>query len=454
MHDSYIANSNAAKIDEDVVECISNNAKYAHLVKDFNFNFKLRPLRAIEVFETFRFICRLTIGRIDMAQGQFLGMINPLIQLQELTIRGLRIKNVFRKNLYNEVVQLPPSLKKLTLGYVGLIDNPELFIQTINSHSNLVEFSSNSDTNNQFLDPFHKEYPSLLNFEYKNWYLQTSQPLVKTFKSNPQLINLKLSLGGWNDELVNHISNYLINLEQLELSENSYHEIKRDILVKFSQPTKIKKLSLHLNSLTNCSLNSILTNCPHLEELNLNPFKNINNPNWVKFLNFSNPSKLKKLAINGEELDKGVFKSLILNCPHISELKIRLDSEWKEEMRLISKNCANLERLAVCPSDDIYIKKIYDIFCKELYETEFFTSNPKCKSKLTHFTFICFKIHCSKAEYFKNFDNLKSILYPKQLKMGSNSINEEAKIIKDLWPGYKVLLTDINDRYDSELKRY
>ncbi|KXN66382.1 hypothetical protein CONCODRAFT_11797, partial [Conidiobolus coronatus NRRL 28638] len=88
----------------------------------------------------------------------------------------------------------------------------------------------------------------------------------------------------------------------------------------------------------------------------------------------------------------------------------------------------------------------------ELYETEFFTSNPKCRSTLTHLTFNHFKIHSSKAEYFKNFNTLKSIKYPKQFKTGGNSINEEVEIIKNLWPGYVVLLTDIDTRYDAELK--
>ncbi|KXN65127.1 hypothetical protein CONCODRAFT_13395 [Conidiobolus coronatus NRRL 28638] len=255
------------KIDADVVECISNNAKHAPFIKEFYYDYKLEPQRAIEIFETFRFISKLTIKSWEMSQDQFLGMISPLTQLQELNLEHLEIKKIVYKRLYKEVVQLPSSLKKLTLS-VKLIDNPDLFIQTINSHTNLVEFSSKSSHGFDSLEPFYKPYPSLVKFEYENQQVKSSQSLIKVFENNPQLISLKMPLGYMNNNLANLLSSYLTNLEELNLSEgNSYSYDQTDINLKFSQPTKIKKLNLSWRRLTESSVDSILLNCPHLEEL-------------------------------------------------------------------------------------------------------------------------------------------------------------------------------------------
>jgi hypothetical protein len=454
MRYHYKKFGNAAKIDEDVVECISHNAKHVNLVKEFKFSFKLRPLRAIEVFEAFRFIFRLTIGWCDMVQGQFLGMINPLTQLQELTISSLTIKNIFRKNLYNKAVQLPSSLKKLTLGYIKLIDNPELFIQTINSHSNLVEFSANSYTNSKFFKPFYKLYPRLLIFEYDNQYQQTPQHLFEIFENNPQLMSLKLSLSGWSKELVSHISNYLINLEQLKLYKyGSYNRDNKGFIVEFSQPTKIKKLILVWGSLSNCSLNSILLNCPDLEELDLNLSTCYKESNSVKSLNLSNTARVKKLAITCDALGEGVFDSLLLNCPNINELSIILPYKWKEAIKSIYERCANLQKLNIFPPNEIRGKEL-DAFYREFYGSEFFTNYPKCKHTLANLTFNSHRVQDSKAEYFKNFEKLKSIKFLKQYKIDFKSSNLEAEIDMDLWPGYRLLITNGNSDPNVEMKRY
>jgi hypothetical protein len=129
-----------AKIEAEVDECIYNNSKYAQFVKEFTFKSKLAPQRAIEFFDNFRFISNLTIDYCNMSKDQFLVMISPLTQLQELSIRSLEIKKIVYKRLYKEVVQLPLTLKKLRIESLRLISNPELFIQTINSHNNLIEF--------------------------------------------------------------------------------------------------------------------------------------------------------------------------------------------------------------------------------------------------------------------------------------------------------------------------
>jgi hypothetical protein len=442
--------SKAAKIDAEVLECISNNAKHAQLVKKFNFIEKLKPQRAIEFFETFRFINILTIDRITMSQDQFLGMINPLAQLQELTLKQINIKKIIRKRLYTEVVQLPSSLKRLRIEYISLANNPELFVQTINSHSNLVEYSHLSHLNNGFLEPFCKPYPSLKTFEYNHHQLQNSQSLFKIVENNTQLTGLKLALSCWNNELSSRISNYLTNLEEFRFSETiGYNRDFSDLLLKFSQPTKIRKLSLGWLRMSNCSLNSILQNCPHLEELELNRYHNYQLPISGTFINLSKSFKVKKLAINCDNMSGAAFSSLILSFPDLNELSIVLPIAWKEWMNVVYENCGNLQKLDICTPTRVYGEQ-REAFLQEIYQSDFFTCISKCKSTLTNLTLKHFKAHKSKAENFKYFENLRSIKYPAQSKNNNYSANHEVKIDEDLWQEYKLISKD--NKYDCDIE--
>ncbi|KXN65816.1 hypothetical protein CONCODRAFT_12491 [Conidiobolus coronatus NRRL 28638] len=436
----------------EVAECILQNAKRANLVKEFEFDLNniLDPRTSIEFFQTFRFIRNLTIRNCDISQDQVLGMISPLTQLQELFIRDLKIKRIVRKRIYKEAVQLPPTLKKLRLDNIELINNPELFIQSINSHNCLVEFSTNSytssSTNEVFLEPFYIHYPSLINLKFYNKGLQTPQSLFKVFENNTQLISLKLSLECWNSELVSNINSNLTNLEEFNLLDDvSYNQIYTDFFANFSQPAKIKKLSLKWSNLTNCSLKSILLNCPQLEELDLITYKYYMQPNSANFFNLSNPAKLKKLTIDCDCLSDSIIDNLLLQCTNLKELDVILPLKWKEIMKSIYEKCTNLERLSICPHIDICIQDD-NPFYREFYDTEFFTKYPICKSTISHLTLKRLKLINSKVDYFKNFENLNSIKYRQQI---CNPI----KINMDLWPGYRLIATEFNTGYDIELKR-
>jgi hypothetical protein len=441
--------TNEVYANADVVECVFNNAKYAPLVKEFKYDYKLESQRALEAFETFRFICILNIEDCGMSQSQFLGMISPLTQLQELNLSCLKIENILSEELYKESIQLPSTLKKLKLYYIRLIDNPELFIQTINSHTNLEKFSTNSNSNNDFLEPFINNYSSLLSFKFNNIELESSQSLFTIFEHNPQLISLDLGLKFLNNEIVKQISNCLINLEELELY--SYGEGDMGSLPRFSQFAKIKKLNLKWYSLSNCSLNSILLSCPQLEELDLNPYTHNKKPNSVKFLNFSNPTKLRKLAINYTTLSEGAFECILSNCSQLNELEIVLSSKWKEAMKLICENCSKLEKLEICPQYEMEEEQ-GESFFKNFYESKFFTTNHKTKFTLISLTFYNFEFNNTKIEYFNSFIKLNSINYPSQPNI-YNEFGKKNQINKGLFPGYRLLLTDCGYCYNVELKR-
>jgi hypothetical protein len=253
--------------------------------------------------------------------------------------------------------------------------------------------------------------------------------------------------------MVKHINSRLINLEELSLIKcNSYTFEYTDIDLKFSQPTKIRKLQLAWYKLGNCSLDSILQNCPHLEELALNQYDNYQIPDSELYIKFSKPIMLKKLEIHCNALSEGNFDSILLNCPYLNDLSINLPYKWKELINSIYLDCKNLKRLELRPRR-IYQEE-FDNFIDEFYKTEFFTCSPRCKSTLTHLNLKGFKAVDFKAEYFKNFESLKSIKFLNQSIIYYNGIPQEIKIDMSLWPGYILLKTNYIMDYEIELKRY
>ncbi|KXN65814.1 hypothetical protein CONCODRAFT_12489 [Conidiobolus coronatus NRRL 28638] len=387
----------AVKVDPEVIECISNNFKHAHFVEEFKFNYKLDPQRAIEVFEAFSFIKNLIIDKVHISQDQFLGMISPLFQLQELTLCNSSIKTITRK-------------------------------------------------------PFYKPYPSLANFEVTNKLSRSYGFLIKIFKNSPQLVSLNISPRYLDSELISHIKKYLINLEEFIIVESKYTiQNLTDIYLIFSQSTKIKKLVLILNSL-NRSLDPILLNSPHLEELDLNGFKYCNRSSTNLLVKFSKPVKAKKLTVNCQNLRESIVSTLYLYIIHLNELSINLSAVWKEAIKFICEKCENLQKLTIFRSGRIYAQEL-DIFCQELFETDLFTSNPKCKSTLTHLTLNSFKAVDSKAEYFKNFERLKSIKYPRQNYHCPLGKVQKIDIDMDLWPGYVLFKKDTEGACDVEFKK-
>ncbi|KXN66383.1 hypothetical protein CONCODRAFT_11798 [Conidiobolus coronatus NRRL 28638] len=226
-----------------------------------------------------------------------------------------------------------------------------------------------------------------------------------------------------------------------------------DINFKFSQPTKIKKLKINLSRLSNISYNSILINCPDLEELNLNGYTFSDPPAIFKFLNISNFNNLKKLDIDCRILCEGTFDTLLSYLPCLNELKIVLNVGWKEVIKPIYEKCASLQRLEIYPPGIIYLRQ-RDAFLQEFYESEFFTSSPKCKFTLTHLTLNGFRAVDSKAEYFENFKSLKSIKYPPQTLFGYDRNSKEIKIDMNLWPGYRLLKNNYLAGYGAEFKRF
>ncbi|KXN67427.1 hypothetical protein CONCODRAFT_10508 [Conidiobolus coronatus NRRL 28638] len=371
-----------------------------------------------------------------MSQDQFLGMISPLTQLQELTLKNLTIKRIVYKRIYKEVIQLPSTLKKLSLS-VRLINNPELFIQTINSHNNLVEFNYYSFTHNLIFEPFYKPYPSLLKFDYANANLQSPETLIRIFEQNFQLTSLKLTLKCWNNELTSYISKNLNSLEEFNLTDFSgYYQDHTDLNLKFSQPTKIKKLSLVWGRLSNFSLDSILENCPHLEELTLNRNNIYRQPDPDLLINISKLIQVKKLNVNCEHLSVTAFNHLLLSCSQLNELVVILPIECKALMKSIYENCANLQKLDICPRYQMWPYQ-KDAFFQELCDSEFFTNSSKIKSTLTHLTLKEFKAQNYKVEHFKNFEKLKSIKFSAQHYHNYRRFGKKYKIYKNLWPEFK-----------------
>ncbi|KXN64927.1 RNI-like protein, partial [Conidiobolus coronatus NRRL 28638] len=376
----------SAKTGAEAELCISNNAKHAPFIKDFKFSEYLKPQTAIKFFETFRFISNLTIERVSMSQDQFISMIIPLSQLQELNLRSIGIKKIVAKKYITEPAVLPQSLKKLSLEHIDLYKNPELFIQTINSHMNLIEFKYNYYKTVEFLDPFLKNYPTLKSFEFNNAQLDDTQSLIKVFQFNPQLTCLKSGPSNFNNNLISNINHHLTNLEEFSFKEIYVHNRDASTVVsKFSQFTNIKKLSLSNDKLSECTINSILLNCPDLEELNLRS-ESIYRAS-ISNISFKFPTtiKLKKLTINCDYYTKSSFDTILPMFSHLKELNIKLPIEWKDCIQYIARKCTKLEYLTILPPKTAYGQEM-DRLNQELHQNIFLNSNSVYKSTLKHLT--------------------------------------------------------------------
>ncbi|KXN70408.1 hypothetical protein CONCODRAFT_7033 [Conidiobolus coronatus NRRL 28638] len=442
----------AAKTDAEVAECIANNSKFAPLVKEFKLDENLNPQRSTELFETFRFITIFTIERVGMSQDQFLAIMKSLNQIKELNLKSLSIKKIFKKRFYTKSVQLPPTLTKLTLENVYLSRNPEQFIQTINSHTNLIEFSHITYNQTGFLDPFYKNYPSLKSFKYSSQTLDNPQSLYDVVQFNPQLIALNLQLKCTDSTLISHINSYLVNLEDFNLYDSVvYNQTRSDITAKFSHPTKIKKLKVTWDKLSQCSVNSILSNCPHLEDLSLIQSRSYLSTDSIISLNIVNYSKILKLAVSVDSLNKSSFDFILLNCVNLRELHIQLPTAWKEWIDIVGTRCMGLDQLALSPTPRMNNPE-RESFFQELYETEFKTNTFTFMNTITKIILRSFNFNISKAEYFTNFTKLRSIKFPLQYVRNLRMSKNQILLDKDLWPNFRLRDHKVLQRhYDIEL---
>ncbi|KXN65968.1 hypothetical protein CONCODRAFT_80635, partial [Conidiobolus coronatus NRRL 28638] len=448
----YDKNLNKTTIaDLEVIECIKNNSKHAQLVKEFKLNEKLEPQRAIEFFETFKFITNLTIDRLKMSQDQFLGMIHPLNFLEELNLSCLTINKIVKNKFYTNAVQLPPTLKKLSFEAVNLINNPQLFNQTINSHSNLVEFKFKMYNQTDILEPFLKNYPTLKIFEYDNQMLENPQDIISIFESNPQLLALRLTIKCWSNLIANAINHNLINLEEFRFTEPlMYHEDSLPVFFKFSQHTKIKILNLTWDRLSECSLNSILLNCPYLEDLSLvhTAINQVENP----VISLKLPkSKIKKLTISCRNLNESSLDSILLNCPLLEDIDIQLPFVWKDWMNLIGKRCTKLQKLKVSMPvlrSGVDPERTF----QETFQRDILVNNYSAYANtLTSLTLNQFDFHFAKEEHFNSFNKLKSIYFPCQRYSHSYVFHPKIDFNKDLWPNYRINIRNQNSSVDVEL---
>lgn len=381
----------AAGREAEISECIKNNTKYAHLVKEISLSTRMKPTTTIELFNTFKFLTKLDIVGTRITQGQFISMIKPLTQLQELNMDNAWITNRNKNIVKKGDMRLPTTLIKLTIDRMYYYDNPTLFIQFINSHDKLEEFKFTAGYLTEIFEPFQKNYPSLKKFDYTNTKLENYESLLNFIILNPQLHSLHLELDCLNEKIIDYINQYLVNLEELGLSKvRNYNEVNPNLILKLRRPAMIKKLKLSCEDLSELSLNSILTNCPQL-----------------------------------------------------GELSVYLPYEWRYWGKLISTKCAKLEKLTIVPSSAIYGED-KDTFIREFYKSEFLSSSSLITSNLAQLNFYNFSFADSKAEYFNAFKNLKIIKF-------AQVRDDDYK--NDAWPNYNMKKIHNNYSVDIELTK-
>ncbi|KXN65730.1 hypothetical protein CONCODRAFT_12606, partial [Conidiobolus coronatus NRRL 28638] len=431
------------KIEAEIDEFIANNAKHAHLAKEFVFFENVLIRKLVEFFETFKYITILEINSIQLSEFEFLGAIKPLTKLHELNLHRLRVYRNHNYKPFPLAIELPTTLTNLTLYMVSATSSPESFIKTINSHTNLLEFKCHSNNQNEFLNPFYKSYPTLKVFEYRNQYLN-SHSLYDIIGFHPQLLSLDLELKCWNSALANHINHHLINLEKLTLRDvSNYNTNQTIIFLNFAQLTKIKKLNITCANLSSCSLESIFLKCPDLEELGLMHYNSYLCVSLNLSINFNMPIKIKKLTTDCNVLTESSFDKFLLRCSNLKILDIQLHRDLKPLIKLIATRCTNLEHLTIFSG--MYLghadtKAFYD----EL------TTNSSFKSTLTYLALKRLNIIHSKAEYFESFTNIKRIVFLSTARTDMRKF-KKSEAENSVWPNFKSTITEHDDGYDIEL---
>jgi hypothetical protein len=400
------------KIDAEAAECIAINAKFSQLVKKFTFSEKLSHERTIEFFGTFKFITKLAISQVTLCINQFLYILKPLSMLQKLYITSLKIKRSPKNTVYETPVQLPLSLNTLRLTEVDLTHNSDLFIQTLNSHTNLIKFSLELCDINDYLDPFLKNYTSLKSLEYKSILLDIPEQLSQMAESNPQILDLKIWLMVWNNELSSTISRSLVNLRNFALFDSSgFMPNQHPMFFKFFSATNIRKLDLNWANLSTCSLNSILLNCPNLEELILIKNNILTSENTPLSLSVPNGTSLKRLSIFCTTLSVFSLDSILSNCPDLTELDIQLPKIWQEWSDLIGKRLKKLDMLSIHPDDSLDEVGIEDFYLS-IYYNGLTESTPIYKSTITNLILNNCSFDTHVINIFDHFKKLKTIKLP------------------------------------------
>jgi hypothetical protein len=436
----------SAKINAEAKECISNNSKFAPFVKEFELTSNLLPKVKSKLFKTFNFISVLTLQDINIDQCQFLGIIDSLKLLNSLVLTDIEVNNNGKNGLYTSFVQLPSSLTKLALTDIQAKNNPELFFQTVNSHINLKELSVHDSENLIFLEPLYKNYITLLSFEYYGVGFENLDPLCKLLEFNPQLVSLKLYLYSFPDKLYTQIAECLTNLEEIFLSLNTSFIIPSNMTKPsaFENIKIFKLISIDLNYL---SVKSILENCPQLTELELKGIYKSLESDPPQPLKITRPTKIKKLEINIDNIDQSLFDSILSNSPSLNELEVRLYTEWQHRLKTIWLNSKNLKKLTMW--NGFRWKDGEKPFIQEFYQTGLLTNSSDYNINVTQLSFIMFGFSDARADNFGSFKRLKSIKYIDQ----SSEVIKTNGIDIDLWKGYKLRVCD-NGEFTADVEFY
>jgi hypothetical protein len=438
-------------------EFINTNTKYAHYIKELTYCEFLKPQREMEFFGALKFLTKLNIYKVNTTQDQFMFMIKPLDKLEELKLGSITISEVKTKSLYNKPIQLPQTLIKLSINNLELVGNPALFIQTMNSHSRLKEFSSIFCGASELFTPFITHYPSLKSLLYQHYRQENRQLLVNIFKSNPQLLKLNLDLGYNDYSLANDMSQYLTNLEELYLEiKDTYRYRNENNFNIFPMPKNIKKLNLRCNRLSSDLLISIFKGCPELDEFILYIGNNFADTQYL-LLNTLITSKIKKLKIKNNAFDAKSLDSILMNCPFLTELDILLSGRSKNYFKVINQRCSYLEKLSLQPLPNSPIE--------EYSSLEFLSRNFSFKNTLTNLILHNIENTLNNPKKIKYYPNLNSIKFLNQPRFAFNrrfnKITNSVTIVKsnvesdhfiNSYPDYKIRTYNYSAvTYDAEI---
>jgi hypothetical protein len=255
---------------EEVGECIRVKGKYSNHIREFKLNKRMSVDLSIDFFETFCKLTKLHVDNIKLSQDLLINCIKPLVNLKTLDLSKLKITESPNNRFQLEAIKLPDSLTKLYLTEVQFLGDPQLALETLNSHSNLMEFRIEVTNIPELLTPLKQNYPTLQKLLicdgcYQNFIINSDEVI----KNNEQLLELEIHSIAISTSLMNLINEKLIKLKVLILNRilTTYSDHSEDFM--FTKFTQLEKLIIYWYGLEPASIDSILTHSPMLSDLQI-----------------------------------------------------------------------------------------------------------------------------------------------------------------------------------------
>ncbi|KXN64793.1 hypothetical protein CONCODRAFT_80915 [Conidiobolus coronatus NRRL 28638] len=288
--------SESEQFEAEAKNCINTNRKYSEHVKVFKLVDSLQFNLAVEFFSVFNQIQILNISSVSMREDILLFSLRHLIQLKELSLSIMKILPSDITEAEFDKIQFPSSLAAINLTDVDMDSECKAFPAIFNDHQNFHTLIYGQKFKKPFLTQFSKPYPRLKRISIFDHNPEIPSTVLKVFKYNPQLHEVKYSAVKFRTIFVDTINLYLNTLTHLSLVDTGSYANLDQVYPKMKLPN-------------------------------------------LKFL------VLRLVSFNVE-----FFRTLLTSATQLESLDVGINEEWKKWTKVISQKCNSLKHLTLfCP---------------------------------------------------------------------------------------------------------